>query len=76
MNALPDPELRSVYRLDAELDAPVDLGDTRRATGGSFRSPAATQRAPTSTQSCCPLAAPTGRSSMRPGARSPTSATR
>ena len=28
MNALPDPELRHVYRLDAELDAPVDLGDT------------------------------------------------
>jgi hypothetical protein len=28
MNALPDPELRHVYRLDAELDAPVDLGAT------------------------------------------------
>jgi hypothetical protein len=28
MNALPNPELRHVYRLDAELDAPVDLGDT------------------------------------------------
>src|SRR5882762_3371272 len=28
MNALPDPELRHVYRLDAELDAMVDLGDT------------------------------------------------
>ena len=28
MGALPDPELRHVYRLDAELDAPVDLGDT------------------------------------------------
>jgi len=28
MNALPDPELRHVYRLDAELDAPIDLGDT------------------------------------------------
>jgi Protein of unknown function (DUF3237) len=28
MNGLPDPELRHVYRLDAELDAPVDLGDT------------------------------------------------
>jgi hypothetical protein len=27
-NALPGPELRHVYRLDAELDAPVDLGDT------------------------------------------------
>ena len=25
---LPDPQLRHVYRLDAELDAPVDLGDT------------------------------------------------
>jgi hypothetical protein len=28
MTALPDPQLRHVYRLDAELDAPVDLGDT------------------------------------------------
>src|SRR2546429_8919003 len=28
MNALPNPELRHVYRLDAELDAPVDIGDT------------------------------------------------
>jgi hypothetical protein len=28
MNVLPNPELRHVYRLDAELDAPVDLGDT------------------------------------------------
>src|SRR5256885_15797254 len=28
MNALPNPELRHVYRLDAELDAPVDVGDT------------------------------------------------
>jgi muconolactone delta-isomerase len=28
MGALPDPELRHVYRLDAELDAPADLGDT------------------------------------------------
>lgn len=26
--ALPHPELRHVYRLDAELDAPADLGDT------------------------------------------------
>jgi hypothetical protein len=26
--ALPAPQLRHVYRLDAELDAPVDLGDT------------------------------------------------
>jgi hypothetical protein len=28
MNALPDPQLRHVYRLDAELDPPIDLGDT------------------------------------------------
>jgi hypothetical protein len=28
MNALPDPKLHHVYRLDAELDAAVDLGDT------------------------------------------------
>src|SRR6267142_545078 len=28
MSALPDPQLRHVYRLDAELDAPVDIGDT------------------------------------------------
>jgi muconolactone delta-isomerase len=27
-NALPNPQLRHVYRLDAELDAPIDLGDT------------------------------------------------
>ncbi len=47
MNALPNPELRHVYRLDAELDAPVDLGHTPRATGGSFRSPA-----PTALQVC------------------------
>jgi hypothetical protein len=28
MNGLPHPQLRHVYRLDAELEAPVDLGDT------------------------------------------------
>jgi len=28
LDALPDPELRHVYRLDAELGAPADLGDT------------------------------------------------
>jgi hypothetical protein len=28
MIALPDPQLRHVYRLDAELDAPVDVGET------------------------------------------------
>jgi hypothetical protein len=28
MNPLPDPQPRHIYRLDAELDPPVDLGDT------------------------------------------------
>jgi hypothetical protein len=28
LNALPNPKLRCVYRLDAKLDSPVDLGDT------------------------------------------------
>jgi hypothetical protein len=28
MTTLPTPSLRHVYRLDADLDAPVDLGDT------------------------------------------------
>jgi hypothetical protein len=28
MTALPSPQLRHVYRVDATLDAPVDLGDT------------------------------------------------
>jgi hypothetical protein len=28
MTALPSPKLRHVYRVDATLDAPVDLGDT------------------------------------------------
>jgi hypothetical protein len=28
MSDLPAPQLRHVYRLDAELEAPVDLGDT------------------------------------------------
>ena len=28
MTALPAPKLRHVYRLDADVDAPVDLGDT------------------------------------------------
>jgi hypothetical protein len=28
VTALPVPKLRHIYRLDAELDAPVDLGDT------------------------------------------------
>jgi hypothetical protein len=28
MTALPAPKLRHVYRIDAELDAPIDLGDT------------------------------------------------
>jgi hypothetical protein len=28
MTALPAPRLRHIYRLDADVDAPVDLGDT------------------------------------------------
>jgi muconolactone delta-isomerase len=28
IGALPDPELRHVYQLDAEIDAPTDVGDT------------------------------------------------
>jgi hypothetical protein len=28
MTALPAPRLRHVYRLDADLDAPIELGDT------------------------------------------------
>ena len=33
-NALPNPELRHVYRLDAKLDSPVDLGDTPQGHRG------------------------------------------
>jgi hypothetical protein len=43
---LPDPRLRLVYRLQAELDAPLDLGDTPKGhrrvvafTGGTFEGP-------------------------------------
>jgi hypothetical protein len=46
MPALPTPELRHVYRLDAELAAPVDLGDTPQGhrrivalTGGRAEGP-------------------------------------
>jgi hypothetical protein len=28
MNALPAPKLRHIYRLDADLEPPIDLGDT------------------------------------------------
>jgi hypothetical protein len=43
---LPSPELRHVYRLDAELDAPLDVGDTPQGrrriiafTGGRAEGP-------------------------------------
>ncbi len=45
-NELPDPRLRKVYRLEATLARPVDLGDTARGrrrivplTGGAFTGP-------------------------------------
>jgi hypothetical protein len=45
-NALPDPRLRKVYRLEATLARPLDLGDTARGrrrivplTGGAFTGP-------------------------------------
>ena len=75
MNALPNPELRHVYRLDADLDAPVDLGDTPHGHRRIIPLTRGTQRAPTSMPSCWRPAAPTGRSCGRPAARSPTSAT-
>jgi hypothetical protein len=46
MAALPAPKLRHVYRLDADLDAPIDLGDTPQGhrrivalTGGRAEGP-------------------------------------
>ena len=46
MTALPAPKLRHVYRLDADLDAPVDVGDTPQGhrrivalTGGRAEGP-------------------------------------
>jgi muconolactone delta-isomerase len=46
MAALPAPELRHIYRLDADLDAPIDLGDTPQGhrrivalTGGRAEGP-------------------------------------
>ena len=46
MTALPAPTLRHVYRLDADVDAPVDLGDTPQGhrrivalTGGHAEGP-------------------------------------
>ncbi len=45
-NELPDPRLRKVYRLEATLSRPLDLGDTARGrrrivplTGGAFTGP-------------------------------------
>lgn len=45
-NELPDPRLRKVYRLEATLAPPLDLGDTARGrrrivslTGGAFTGP-------------------------------------
>lgn len=45
-NELPDPRLRKVYRLEATLARPLDLGDTARGrrrivplTGGAFTGP-------------------------------------
>ncbi len=45
-NELPDPRLRQVYRLEATLGRPLDLGDTERGrrrivplTGGAFTGP-------------------------------------
>ncbi len=45
-NELPDPRLRKVYRLEANLARPLDLGDTARGrrrivplTGGAFTGP-------------------------------------
>jgi hypothetical protein len=46
MHSLPTPKLRHVYRLDASLDAPLDLGDTPQGrrrivalTGGRAEGP-------------------------------------
>jgi hypothetical protein len=68
--------LSKVYRLEATLGAPLDLGEVAQGhrrivpqTGGTFTGP-------DSTASCSPVPARTGRSSCRMAPRSATSATR
>ena len=73
---LPEPRLSLVYRLEARLGEPLDLGDTARGrrrivplTGGTFAGPELAG-------SCSRARAPTGRSSCRTAPPSGTSATR
>jgi muconolactone D-isomerase len=75
MGALPDPELRHAYRLDPELDAPADLGDTPQGHRRIIPLTRGHAEGPTLTLSCCRPAEPTGRSCGRLAARWPTSAT-
>src|ERR1700736_230930 len=74
--SLPDPRLTKVYRLEATLGQPIDIGD---APGGHRRScllPAGHLRALRSTGSCSQALAPIGRSDSRTVPRLATSATR
>ena len=73
---LPDPRLSRIYRLEATLGQPLDLGETTQGhrrivplNGGTFSGPE-------STVSWFRVPAPTGRSSCPTEPRSPTSATR
>jgi hypothetical protein len=72
---LPDPSLTRVYRLEATVGEPLDLGDLAQRrrrivplTGGTFTGPELNGK-------LLPARAPTGRSSSRTEPRSATSAT-
>jgi hypothetical protein len=75
-NQLPDPRLTQVYRLEATLAQPLDLGDVAQGhrrivplTGGTFTGPELNGK-------LLPAPAPTGRSSSPTAPHSATSATR
>ena len=75
MDALPNPELRHVYRLHAELDAPVDLGDTPQGHRRIIPLTRGHAAGPYFDAELLPAGGPTGRSCGRPVPRSPTSGT-
>src|ERR1700674_5800378 len=75
-NRLPDPRLTRVFRLEATLGEPLDLGDTARGRRRIVSLAGARSPVPSSTGIWSGARVPTGRSSWPTAPRSATSATR
>ena len=64
---LPDPRLTRIYRLEATLGQPLDLGETAQGHRRIVPLTGGTSPGPSSTGGCSRAPAPTGRSSCRDG---------